>query len=162
MPASFQGSDSYRSPLREAAVNQSQILSRKKVQRKGPGRSNLAPSLKLWRCFANSGGATLCISKNPVQSNLLGRQHSGPISFPPGSKGSFVFAANAKMWQEARKTERKVHAYMDAAKVRAEKKAAWFASMRGDPVQSLRMTGTPCKLHHDIGAYRATENNEGL
>jgi arginine/serine-rich splicing factor 16 len=66
------------------------------------------------------------------------------------------------MWHEARKTERKVHAYMDAAKVRAEKKAAWLHSMRGDPVQSLRLTGTGCKLHHDISIYRATENQEGL
>ena len=69
------------------------------------------------------------------------------------------------MWHEARRSERKVHAMMDAAKKRAEKRAErrrGIGGGTGDLQEALRVMGTPCKLHRDSAVHAAAENLQGL
>eukprot|EP00250_Pteridium_aquilinum_P010776 c19622_g1_i1 orf=322-1602(+) len=66
------------------------------------------------------------------------------------------------MWHEARRSERKVHDMMDAARRRAERRAVYLAKRRGDPQQSLRLVGTRCRVHHDPALYQATQEQQGL
>ncbi|MCO5607172.1 hypothetical protein L7F22_061365 [Adiantum nelumboides] len=66
------------------------------------------------------------------------------------------------MWHEARRSERKVHDMMDAARRRAERRAVYLAKRRGDPQQSLRLVGTRCRVHHDPALYQATQDQQGL
>ena len=63
----------------------------------------------------------------------------------------------AAMWHEARKSERKVHDLMDAARRRAQRRAAYLARRRGDPHQSLQVSGARCRVHRDDALYQATE-----
>ncbi|KAH9711889.1 DRY EERY domain-containing protein [Citrus sinensis] len=42
------------------------------------------------------------------------------------------------MWHEARRSERKVHDMMDAARKRAQRRAVFLAKRRGDPQQSIQ------------------------
>lgn len=66
------------------------------------------------------------------------------------------------MWHEARKSERKVHDLMDAARRRAQRRAAYLARRRGDPHQSLQVSGARCRVHRDDALYQATEDQQGL
>lgn len=66
------------------------------------------------------------------------------------------------MWHEARRSEKKVHELMDAAKRRAERRAVFLSKRRGDPQQSLRIVGTRCRLHHDSAFYHSTQDEHGL
>ncbi|KAH7427728.1 hypothetical protein KP509_10G057000 [Ceratopteris richardii] len=66
------------------------------------------------------------------------------------------------MWHEARRSERKVHDMMDAARRRAERRALYLAKRRGDPQQSLKLVGTRCRVHHDPALYQATQDQQGL
>ncbi|XP_024388950.1 uncharacterized protein [Physcomitrium patens] len=66
------------------------------------------------------------------------------------------------MWHEARRSEKKVHEIMDAARRRAQKRAIFLAKRRVDPQQTLRIVGTRCRLHHDATIYQATEDQQGL
>jgi arginine/serine-rich splicing factor 16 len=66
------------------------------------------------------------------------------------------------MWHEARKSERKVHDLMDAARRRAQRRAAYLARRRGDPQQALQVSGTRCRVHRDDALYQATEDQQGL
>lgn len=66
------------------------------------------------------------------------------------------------MWHEARRSERKVHDLMDAARRRAQRRAVYLAKRRGDPQQSLQLTGSRCRLHHDTVLYQATQDQQGL
>ncbi|KAJ7567667.1 hypothetical protein O6H91_01G001400 [Diphasiastrum complanatum] len=66
------------------------------------------------------------------------------------------------MWHEARRSERKVHDMMDAARRRAERRAVFLAKRRGDPQQSLRMVGKHSRMHHDPALYQATQDEQGL
>uniref|UniRef100_A0A0E0D1R4 Suppressor of white apricot N-terminal domain-containing protein n=1 Tax=Oryza meridionalis TaxID=40149 RepID=A0A0E0D1R4_9ORYZ len=68
----------------------------------------------------------------------------------------------AAMWHEARKSERKVHDLMDAARRRAQRRAAYLARRRGDPHQSLQVSGARCRVHRDDALYQATEDQQGL
>lgn len=68
----------------------------------------------------------------------------------------------AIMWHEARRSEKKVHEIMDAARRRAQKRAIFLAKRRVDPQQTLRITGTRCRVHHDATVYQATEDQQGL
>ncbi|BBN18519.1 CLK4-associating serine/arginine rich protein [Marchantia polymorpha subsp. ruderalis] len=66
------------------------------------------------------------------------------------------------MWHEARRSEKKVHELMDAARKRSERRALFLAKRRGDPHQSLRLVGTRCRMHHDAAIYQATQDQQGL
>ncbi|GAB2282614.1 hypothetical protein Dimus_017153 [Dionaea muscipula] len=66
------------------------------------------------------------------------------------------------MWHEARRSERKVHDLMDAARKRAQRRAVYLAKRRGDPQQSIQVLGNRCRIHRDDGLYRATEDQQGL
>ncbi|CAM6085857.1 unnamed protein product [Calypogeia fissa] len=66
------------------------------------------------------------------------------------------------MWHEARRSEKKVHELMDAARKRSERRALFLAKRRGDPHQSLRLVGSRCRMHHDAAIYQATQEQQGL
>ncbi|KAL6594066.1 hypothetical protein ACP70R_048967 [Stipagrostis hirtigluma subsp. patula] len=66
------------------------------------------------------------------------------------------------MWHEARRSERKVHDIMDAARRRAQRRAAYLARRRGDPHQLLQVSGTRCRVQRDDALYQATEDQQGL
>ncbi|KAF5769708.1 putative suppressor of white apricot domain-containing protein [Helianthus annuus] len=66
------------------------------------------------------------------------------------------------MWHEARRSERKVHDMMDAARKRAQRRAVYLAKRRGDPQQSIQVTGSRCRVYRDDGLYQATEDQQGL
>ncbi|XP_057768953.1 uncharacterized protein LOC130988981 [Salvia miltiorrhiza] len=66
------------------------------------------------------------------------------------------------MWHEARRSERKVHDMMDAARKRAQRRAIYLAKRRGDPQQSIQAVGSRCRIHRDDALYQATEDQQGL
>ncbi|XP_042501229.1 CLK4-associating serine/arginine rich protein-like isoform X2 [Macadamia integrifolia] len=66
------------------------------------------------------------------------------------------------MWHEARRSERKVHDLMDAARKRAQRRAVFLAKRRGDPQQSLQVAGSRSRTYRDDGLYQATEDQQGL
>ncbi|XP_075501354.1 uncharacterized protein LOC142539643 isoform X2 [Primulina tabacum] len=66
------------------------------------------------------------------------------------------------MWHEARKSERKVHDMMDAARKRAQRRAIYLAKRRGDPQQSIQVIGSRCRIHRDDALYQATQDQQGL
>ncbi|KAF7048950.1 hypothetical protein CFC21_057590 [Triticum aestivum] len=66
------------------------------------------------------------------------------------------------MWHEARRSERKVHDLMDGARRRAQRRYAYLARRRGDPHQSLQVSGARCRVHRDDSLYQATEDQQGL
>ncbi|CAK9166505.1 unnamed protein product [Ilex paraguariensis] len=66
------------------------------------------------------------------------------------------------MWHEARRSERKVHDMMDAARKRAQRRAVFLAKRRGDPQQSIQAVGSRCRMYRDDGLYQATEDQQGL
>ncbi|KAL4577418.1 hypothetical protein LXL04_013527 [Taraxacum kok-saghyz] len=66
------------------------------------------------------------------------------------------------MWHEARRSEKKVHDMMDAARKRALRRAVYLAKRRGDPQQSIQVSGTRCRVYRDDGLYQATEDQQGL
>ncbi|KAI4327454.1 hypothetical protein L6164_019913 [Bauhinia variegata] len=66
------------------------------------------------------------------------------------------------MWHEARRSERKVHDMMDAARKRAQRRAVYLAKRRGDPQQSIQAIGIRCRTYRDDGLYQATQDQQGL
>ncbi|KAI4330616.1 hypothetical protein MLD38_028889 [Melastoma candidum] len=66
------------------------------------------------------------------------------------------------MWHEARRSERKVHDMMDAARKRAQRRAVFLAKRRGDPHQSIQAVGFRCRVYRDDGLYQATQEQQGL
>ncbi|GLU20019.1 hypothetical protein SLE2022_362370 [Rubroshorea leprosula] len=66
------------------------------------------------------------------------------------------------MWHEARRSEKKVHDIMDAARKRAQRRAIFLAKRRGDPQQSIQVIGSRCRIHRDDALYHATEDEQGL
>ncbi|KAF8410068.1 hypothetical protein HHK36_002590 [Tetracentron sinense] len=66
------------------------------------------------------------------------------------------------MWHEARRSEKKVHDLMDAARKRAQRRAVFLAKRRGDPQQSLQIVGSRCRTYRDDGLYQATQDQQGL
>ncbi|KAK1279369.1 hypothetical protein QJS04_geneDACA020718 [Acorus gramineus] len=66
------------------------------------------------------------------------------------------------MWHEARRSERKVHDIMDAARKRAQRRAVYLAKRRGDPQQSLQVIGVRSRTYRDDGLYQATQDQQGL
>ncbi|KAH6838082.1 CLK4-associating serine/arginine-rich protein [Perilla frutescens var. hirtella] len=66
------------------------------------------------------------------------------------------------MWHEARRSERKVHDMMDAARKRAQRRAMYLAKRRGDPQQSIQAVGSRCRIHRDDAIFQATEDQQGL
>ncbi|KAA8547192.1 hypothetical protein F0562_003599 [Nyssa sinensis] len=66
------------------------------------------------------------------------------------------------MWHEARRSERKVHDMMDAARKRAQRRAVFLAKRRGDPQQSIQVVGSRCRMYRDDGLYQATQDQQGL
>ncbi|XP_065873671.1 uncharacterized protein [Euphorbia lathyris] len=66
------------------------------------------------------------------------------------------------MWHEARRSERKVHDMMDAARKRAQRRAVYLAKRRGDPQQSIQVIGSRCRTYRDDGLYQATQDQQGL
>ncbi|CAH9053869.1 unnamed protein product [Cuscuta epithymum] len=66
------------------------------------------------------------------------------------------------MWHEARRSEKKVHDMMDAARKRAQRRAIYLAKRRGDPQQSIQSVGTRCRIYRDDALYQATEDQQGL
>lgn len=66
------------------------------------------------------------------------------------------------MWHEARRSERKVHDMMDAARKRAQRRAVFLAKRRGDPQQSIQVIGNRCRTYRDDGLYQATQDQQGL
>ncbi|GER30886.1 hypothetical protein STAS_06843 [Striga asiatica] len=66
------------------------------------------------------------------------------------------------MWHEARRSERKVHDMMDAARKRAQRRAVYLAKRRGDPQQSIQAVGSRCRIHRDDALFQATEDQQGL
>ncbi|CAN8229095.1 unnamed protein product [Cochlearia groenlandica] len=66
------------------------------------------------------------------------------------------------MWHEARRSEKKVHDMMDAARKRAQRRAAYLAKRRGDPIQSIQAVGSRYRILRDGGLYQATEDQQGL
>ncbi|XP_073065253.1 uncharacterized protein [Primulina eburnea] len=66
------------------------------------------------------------------------------------------------MWHEARKSEKKVHDMMDAARKRAQRRAIYLAKRRGDPQQSIQAVGSRCRIYRDDALYQATQDQQGL
>ncbi|KAL6572946.1 hypothetical protein OROHE_002422 [Orobanche hederae] len=66
------------------------------------------------------------------------------------------------MWHEARRSEKKVHDMMDAARKRAQRRALYLAKRRGDPQQSIQAVGSRCRIHRDDSLYQVTEDQQGL
>lgn len=66
------------------------------------------------------------------------------------------------MWHEARRSERKVHDMMDAARKRAQRRAIYLAKRRGDPQQSIQAVGSRCRIYREDALYQATEDQQGL
>ncbi|PHT56903.1 hypothetical protein CQW23_05389 [Capsicum baccatum] len=66
------------------------------------------------------------------------------------------------MWHEARRSEKKVHDMMDAARKRAQRRAIYLAKRRGDPQQSIQAVGSRCRIYRDDALYQATEDQQGL
>ncbi|GMH14787.1 hypothetical protein Nepgr_016628 [Nepenthes gracilis] len=66
------------------------------------------------------------------------------------------------MWHEARRSEKKVHDMMDAARKRAQRRAVYLAKRRGDPQQSIQVLGTRCRTYRDDGLYQASEDQQGM
>ncbi|KAJ9670753.1 hypothetical protein PVL29_026963 [Vitis rotundifolia] len=66
------------------------------------------------------------------------------------------------MWHEARRSERKVHDLMDAARKRAQRRAVFLAKRRGDPQQSIQVVGSRSRTYRDDGLYQATLDQQGL
>ncbi|XP_038722931.1 CLK4-associating serine/arginine rich protein [Tripterygium wilfordii] len=66
------------------------------------------------------------------------------------------------MWHEARRSERKVHDMMDAARKRAQRRAVFLAKRRGDPQQSIQVMGSRCRTYRDDALYQATQDQQGL
>lgn len=66
------------------------------------------------------------------------------------------------MWHEARKSEKKVHDLMESARKRAMRRAVYLAKRRGDPHQSLQVSGARCRVHRDDGLYQSAEEQLGL
>jgi arginine/serine-rich splicing factor 16 len=66
------------------------------------------------------------------------------------------------MWHEARRSEKKVHDMMDAARKRAQRRAVFLAKRRGDPMQSLQLIGNRSRMYRDDGLYQATHDQQGL
>ncbi|KAL9245794.1 hypothetical protein vseg_019402 [Gypsophila vaccaria] len=66
------------------------------------------------------------------------------------------------MWHEARRSEKKVHDMMDAARKRAQRRAVYLAKRRGDPQQSIQLLGSRCRTYRDDGLYQATQDQQGL
>ncbi|CAI5509861.1 unnamed protein product [Closterium sp. Naga37s-1] len=59
------------------------------------------------------------------------------------------------MWHEARRSEKRVHEMMDAAKKRAERRAYQRARRAGDPTQLLRVAGSKLRLLHHSAIYQS-------
>ncbi|CAN4079662.1 unnamed protein product [Withania somnifera] len=66
------------------------------------------------------------------------------------------------MWHEARKSEKKVHDMMDAARKRAQRRAIYLAKRRGDPQQSIQAIGSRSRIYRDDALYQATQDQQGL
>ncbi|GJP33693.1 hypothetical protein CLOM_g18216 [Closterium sp. NIES-68] len=66
------------------------------------------------------------------------------------------------MWHEARRSERRVHEMMDAAKKRAERRAEQRSRRAGDPTQQLRVAGSKCRVAHDSAVYHSAQDLSGL
>ena len=66
------------------------------------------------------------------------------------------------MWHEARRSEKKVHDMMDAARKRAQRRAVYLAKRRGDPQQSIQLVGFPSRTYRDDALYQATQDQQGL
>lgn len=66
------------------------------------------------------------------------------------------------MWHEARRSEKKVHDMMDAARKRAQRRAIYLAKRRGDPQQSIQAIGSRCRIYRDDALYQATEDQQGM
>ncbi|GAA0169528.1 RNA splicing factor [Lithospermum erythrorhizon] len=66
------------------------------------------------------------------------------------------------MWHEARRSEKKVHEMMDAARKRAQRRAIFLAKRRGDPNQSIQATGIRTRVYRDDSLYSATQDQQGL
>ncbi|XP_050205726.1 uncharacterized protein LOC126655543 isoform X2 [Mercurialis annua] len=66
------------------------------------------------------------------------------------------------MWHEARRSERKVHDMMDAARKRAQRRAVYLAKRRGDPQQSIQVVASRCRTYRDDALYQATQDQQGL
>jgi arginine/serine-rich splicing factor 16 len=66
------------------------------------------------------------------------------------------------MWHEARRSEKKVHDMMDAARKRAQRRAVYLAKRRGDPQQSIQVVGSRSRAYRDDALYQATEDQQGL
>jgi arginine/serine-rich splicing factor 16 len=66
------------------------------------------------------------------------------------------------MWHEARRSEKKVHDMMDAARKRAQRRAVFLAKRRGDPMQSIQLIGNRSRMYRDDGLYQATNDQQGL
>ncbi|KAG6496466.1 hypothetical protein ZIOFF_044333 [Zingiber officinale] len=65
------------------------------------------------------------------------------------------------MWHEARRSERKVHGLMDAARKRAQRRAVYLAKRRGDSQQLLQVARTRRRVHRDDGLYQAAQDQQG-
>ncbi|XP_025013922.1 CLK4-associating serine/arginine rich protein isoform X3 [Ricinus communis] len=66
------------------------------------------------------------------------------------------------MWHEARRSEKKVHDMMDAARKRAQRRAVYLAKRRGDPQQSIQVISSRCRTYRDDSLYQATQDQQGL
>lgn len=76
--------------------------------------------------------------------------------------GRLIERESSKMWHEARRSEKKVHDMMDAARKRAQRRAVFLAKRRGDPQQSIQVIGSRCRTYRDDGLYQATQDQQGL
>lgn len=66
------------------------------------------------------------------------------------------------MWHEARRSEKKVHDMMDAARKRAQRRAVYLAKRRGDPQQSIQLVGFRSRTYRDDALYQASQDQQGL
>ncbi|KAL5982475.1 hypothetical protein ACLOJK_016547 [Asimina triloba] len=95
-------------------------------------------------------------TKIPLQNSSEKSNHRGSTKAQEEKRGE------KKMWHEARRSERKVHDMMDAARRRAQRRAIFLAKRRGDPQQSLQVIGSRSRTYRDDGLYQATQDQQGL
>lgn len=100
----------------------------------------------------------ICLSRSRRES----RGFSSSLCNSQKVQSNRIYRKKAKMWHEARRSERKVHDMMDAARKRAQRRAVFLAKRRGDPQQSIQVIGSRCRMYRDDGLYQATQDQQGL
>ncbi|KAF5958237.1 hypothetical protein HYC85_005462 [Camellia sinensis] len=105
----------------------------------------------------------LSLSSIERTSSIIRVRRALPPSIYTQTESEFTERESEReMWHEARRSEKKVHDMMDAARKRAQRRAVYLAKRRGDPQQSIQVLGSRSRMYRDDGLYQATQDQQGL